>query len=45
MTLSCRSYIMCRSMLLQQLPVVRKLELSSVSVGQVKSKDVPCSDD
>ena len=43
MTLSGRNYITCRAFL--QLPVVRKLELSSVSMGQVKSKDVPCSDD
>ena len=41
MTLSGRNYIMCSFL---QLPVVRKLELSSVSVGQVESKDLSCSD-
>ena len=44
MTLSGRDYIMHVGAFLQ-LPVVRKFELSSVSVGQVKSKDTPCSDD
>ena len=42
MTLSGRSYIMCRSILAAA--AYEKLELSSVSWKQVKSKDVPCSD-
>ena len=44
MTLSGRSYISyitCRSILLA---AATSSELSSVSCGQVKSKDVPCSD-
>ena len=45
MTLSGRSYITHAGAFLQQLPVVRKPELSSVSWEQVKSKDVPYSDD
>ena len=40
MTPSGRSYIMHAGAFLQ-LPVVRKLELSSVRWEQVKSKDVP----
>ena len=43
LTLSGRSYISCitcRSILL----AAAASELSSVSCGQVKSKDVPCSD-
>ena len=41
MTLSGRSYIMCL-----QLPVESSAaQLTAVSIGQVKSKDVPCSDD
>ena len=44
MTLSGRSYIMCRSVLAAAASG-EKVQLSSVSVGQVKSKDVPCSDD
>ena len=43
LTLSGRSYIsciMCRSVLL----AAAASELSSVRCGQVKSKDVPCSD-
>ena len=40
MTLSGRNYIMCRSIL----AAAASSELSSVSCGQVKSKDVPCSD-
>ena len=43
MTLSGRSYIMCRSILAAA--ACEKLELYSVSWEQVKSKDVPCSDD
>ena len=39
MTLSGRSYIMCRSIL-----AAAASELSSVSWEQVKSKDMPCSD-
>ena len=42
MTLSGRSYIMCRNVLAAA--ACEKLELSSVSWEQVKSKDVPCSD-
>ena len=40
MTLSGRNYIMCRSVL----AAAATSELSSVSCGQVKSKDMPCSD-
>ena len=40
MTLSGRSYITCRSILL----AAAASELCSVSWEQVKSKDVPCSD-
>ena len=40
MTLFGRNYIMCRSIL-----AAASSELSSVSWEQVKSKDVPCSDD
>ena len=40
MTLFGRNYIMCRSIL-----TAASSELSSVSWEQVKSKDVPCSDD
>ena len=40
MTLSGRNYITCRSIL----AAAASSELSSVSCGQVKSKDVPCSD-
>ena len=41
MTLSGRNYIM-----FLQLPVESSTaQLTAVSVGQVKSKDVPCSDD
>ena len=41
MTLSGRSYIM-----FLQLPVESSAaRLTAVSIGQVKSKDVPCSDD
>ena len=39
MTLSDRSYTMCRSIL-----AAASSELSSISWEQVKSKDVPCSD-
>ena len=39
MTLSGRNYIMCRSIL-----AAASSELSSVSCGQVKSKDMLCSD-
>ena len=39
MNLSGRNYIMWRSVL-----AAAASELSSVSCGQVKSKDVPCSD-
>ena len=39
MTLSGRNYIMCRSIL-----AAAGSELSSVSCGQVKSKDMPFSD-
>ena len=42
MTLSGRSYIMCRSVLAAA--ACEKLELSSVSWEQVKSKGVPCPD-
>ena len=38
LTLSGRNYIMCRSIL------AAASELSSVSCGQVKSKDMPFSD-
>ena len=41
MTLSGRSYIMHRSVL----AAAASSELSSISWEQVKSKDVPCSDD
>ena len=41
MTLSGRSYIMCKSVLLA---AAASSELSSVSWEQVKSKDMPCSD-
>ena len=44
MTLSGRSYIMCRN-ILAAVASGEKLELSAVSWEQVKSKDVPCSDD
>ena len=44
MTLSGRSYITRRS-ILAAATSSEKLELSSVSWEQVKSKDVPCSDD
>ena len=40
MTLSGRSYIMCRSILL----AAATSELSSVNWEQVKSKDMLCSD-
>ena len=40
MTLSGRNYIMCRHIL-----AAAGTELSSVSCGQVKSKDMPFSDD
>ena len=40
MSLSGRNYITCRSIL-----AAAVAELKSVSVGQVMSKDVPCSDD
>ena len=40
MTISGRSYIVCRSILL----VAAASELSSVSWEQVKSKDMLCSD-
>ena len=43
MTLSGRNYIMCRSVLAAASR--EKAWLSSVSIGQVKSKDMPCSDD
>ena len=39
MTLSGESYITCRSV-----SAAVGTELNSVSVGQVKCKDVPCSD-
>ena len=42
MTLSGRSYIACRSILAAA--AFEKLELSSVSWEQVKSKDMLCSD-
>ena len=41
MTLSGRSYITCKGIL----AAAASSELSSVSWKQVKSKDVPCSDD
>ena len=44
MTLSGRSYIMCRNVL-AAVASSEKLELSSVSWEQVKSKDMPFSDD
>ena len=44
MTLSGRSYIMRRNVLAAAASS-EKLELSAVSWEQVKSKDVPCSDD
>ena len=43
MTLSGRSYITCGSILAAA--ACEKLELYAVSWEQVKSKDVPCSDD
>ena len=44
MTLSGRNYITCRSVLAAA-SRVECAQLTPVSVGQVKSKDVPCSDD
>ena len=43
MTLSGRNYITCRSILAASLG--EAAELTPVSIRQVKSKDVPCSDD
>ena len=43
MTLSGRNYITCRSVLVASLG--EAAGLTPVSVRQVKSKDVPCSDD
>ena len=42
LTLSGRNYIMCRSVLAA---AAASSELSSVSCGQVKTKDMLCSDD
>ena len=44
MTLSGRSYITCGS-ILAAAASSEKIELSAVSWEQVKSKDMPCSDD
>ena len=44
MTLSGRNYIMCRS-ILTAASLGEAAGLTPVSVRQVKSKDVPCSDD
>ena len=44
MTLSGRNYITCRS-ILAAASRGKLLGLQLVSVGQVKSKDAPCSDD
>ena len=44
MTLSGRNYIMCRSVLAAA-SLGEVAGLTPVSVRQVKSKDVPCSDD
>ena len=44
MTLSGRNYIMCRSVLAAA-SLGEAAGLTPVSVRQVKSKDVPCSDD
>ena len=44
MTLSGRNYIMCRS-ILAAASLGEAAGLTPVSVRQVKSKDVPCSDD
>ena len=48
MTLSRRNYIMCRSVLAaatRRQPPLYVAVLKAVSVGQVMSKDAPCSDD
>ena len=42
MTLSGRNYIMCA--VCSRVPAAAASELSSVSCGQVKSKDMPFSD-
>ena len=44
MTLSGRNYIMCRS-ILAAASLGEAAGLTPVSMRQVKSKDVPCSDD
>ena len=44
MTLSGRNYIMCRS-ILAAASLGETAGLTPVSMRQVKSKDVPCSDD
>ena len=44
MTLCGRNYIMCRS-ILAAASLGEAAGLTPVSVRQVKSKDVPCSDD
>ena len=44
MTLSGRNYITCRS-ILAAASREKVAQLTAVSVGQVKSKDMPCSDD
>ena len=44
MTLSGRNYITCRS-ILAAASLGEVAGLTPVSVGQVKSKDMPCSDD
>ena len=44
MTLSGRNYIMCRS-ILAAASLGEVVRLTPVSMGQVKSKDMPCSND
>ena len=44
MTLSGRNYITCRSVLAAA-SLGEAAGLTPVSMGQVKSKDMPCSDD
>ena len=44
MTLSGRNYITCRS-ILAAASIGKVAGLTAVSMGQVKSKDAPCSDD